>query len=158
MSRRKTKAEDIRNPERYFNRYMAKEAKKEQDTKNRYYSVFDSLDELLATNRIGNESKILLATNAEGEDFERLLSDTNLLAWIDLIENPTLYTAVSSLPKKDKVFLTLRYKYVLSQTELSEILGVSQATISKRETALKNFFGNFLEKGYKKQRFYPYLL
>ena len=150
MSRRKTKAEDIRNPERYFNRYMAKETKKEQDIKNQYYSVFDSLDELLATNRIGNESKILLATNVDEEDFEQLLSDTHLLAWIDLIENPTLYTAVSSLSKKDKVFLTLRYKYVHSQTELSEILGVSQAAISKRETALKNIFGNFLEKGYKK--------
>ena len=150
MSRRKTKAEDIRNPERYFNRYMAKEAKKEQDTKNQYYSVFDSLDELLATNRIGNESNILLATNVEGEDFERLLSDTNLLAWIDLIENPTLYAAASRLSQKDKIFLTLRYKYCLSQADLSEILRMSQATISRREKSLKKYFQEFFEKAYKK--------
>ena len=150
MSRRKTKAEDIRNPERYFNRYMAKEAKKEQDTKNRYYSVFDSLDELLATNRIGNESKKLLATNVDGEDFERLLSDTNLLAWIDLIENPTLYAAANRLSQKDKIFLTLRYKYCLSQADLSGILRMSQASISRHEKSLKKYFQEFFEKAYKK--------
>ena len=67
-----------------------------------------------------------------------------------MIENPTLSAAVSCLSKKDKVFLTLRYKYVLSQTELSVILGVSQAAVSKKETALKKYFRNFFEKGYKK--------
>ena len=31
MSRRRTKAEEIRNPEHYFNRYIACERKKEQE-------------------------------------------------------------------------------------------------------------------------------
>ena len=38
MSRRRTKAEEIRNPEHYFNRYIACERKKEQEEDAEYRS------------------------------------------------------------------------------------------------------------------------
>lgn len=38
MSRRRTKAEEIRNPEHYFNRYVACERKKEQEEDAEYRS------------------------------------------------------------------------------------------------------------------------
>ena len=46
MSRRRTKAEEIRNPEHYFNRYVACERKKEQEEDAEYYNLHCSLDEL----------------------------------------------------------------------------------------------------------------
>ena len=46
MSRRRTKAEEIRNPEHYFNRYVACERKKEQKEDAEYYNLHCSLDEL----------------------------------------------------------------------------------------------------------------
>ena len=39
MSRRRTKAEEIRNPEHYFNRYIACERKKEQEEDAEYYDL-----------------------------------------------------------------------------------------------------------------------
>ena len=39
MSRRRTKAEEIRNPEHYFNRYIACERKKEQEENERQYKI-----------------------------------------------------------------------------------------------------------------------
>ena len=43
MSRRRTKAEDIRNPEHYFKRYIACERKKEQEEDAEYYDLHESL-------------------------------------------------------------------------------------------------------------------
>ena len=47
MSRRRTKAEDIRNPEHYFNRYIARERKKEQEEDTEYYNLHESLDSMI---------------------------------------------------------------------------------------------------------------
>ena len=47
MSRRKTKAEEIRNPEHYFNRYIARERKKEQEEDTEYYNLHESLDSMI---------------------------------------------------------------------------------------------------------------
>ena len=129
---------------------MAKEVKKDQEIRNQYYAIFDSLDELLDTHQHSSKSRLFLASNITGEDFDQLRSDAHLLAWIDMIENPTLYAAIRKLSTKDKVYLTLRYKYMLSQTEISEVLSISQASVSKKERGLKKYFRNFFEKGYKK--------
>ena len=42
------------------------------------------------------------------------------------------------------------FNYMRSQTEISEVLGISQASVSKKERGLKKYFRNFFEKGYKK--------
>ena len=47
MSRRRTKAEEIRNPEHYFNRYIACERKKEQEEDAEYYDLHESLDSMV---------------------------------------------------------------------------------------------------------------
>ena len=47
MSRRRTKAEEIRNPEHYFNRYIACERKKEQEEDTEYYNLHESLDSMI---------------------------------------------------------------------------------------------------------------
>ena len=56
MSKRRTRPEDIRNPERYFKRFMAIEYRKEKKAANRYQAMFDSLDELAEAELEGRRS------------------------------------------------------------------------------------------------------
>lgn len=72
MSRRKTKSEDIRNPEHYFNRYIAKERLKDQERQAEYDNFFCSLDEKLSLGdgKIGGRSQMLVAVNENGDDLE----------------------------------------------------------------------------------------
>ena len=64
MSRRRTKAEEIRNPEHYFNRYIACERKKEQEEDTEYYNLHESLDSMILyaagkLKREDSETKVL---------------------------------------------------------------------------------------------------
>lgn len=86
-----------------------------------------------------------LATNADGEELERRLSETSLLAWIDQIENPRFYQAVSSLPKKHKILLSLRYQLCYSQAETASAMGMSQQAVSKCESRLLKIIQDFLK-------------
>jgi len=72
MSRRKTKQEEIRNPEHYFNRYMAKERLKDQEKQAAYDNFFCSLDEKLTLNdgKIGGRGQMMIAVNENDDDLE----------------------------------------------------------------------------------------
>lgn len=74
MSRRRTKAEEIRNPEHYFNRYIACERKKEQEEDAEYYNLHCSLDELSEQAAAGfnHDFVYFFSVNRENEDMERL--------------------------------------------------------------------------------------
>ena len=152
MPKRQTKAEDIRNPRNYFNRYIAKEVLQDQKKQTEYYKMFVSLEELLSeeTPGISKRTQTLLATNLDGADFERQLSELSLFAWIEQIENPRLHTAILGLSLDEKLLLTFRYKYCLSQRETAVLLGAKQQTISKREQALKKYFQQILKNGCQK--------
>ena len=151
MSRRKTKANEIRNPEHYFNKYIAMEIRKDREKEEEYYEMFDSLDGLTgATTEIKHDKLMLLAMNVDGSELDNALAESTLFGWIDCIENPTLHKAIRLLPKEDLWFLTMRYKYGLSQTELAQMLNVSQVAICKREGTLKKYFKKFFKKGYRK--------
>lgn len=53
MPKRQTKAEDIRDPWHYFNRYISKEILQDQKKQAEYYKMFASLDELLSEETAG---------------------------------------------------------------------------------------------------------
>ena len=152
MSRRRTEADALSCPENYFNRYMALETKKAREENKKYYDMFESLDRLLGdgSNRVSGRIRLLLATNHGGEEFEKYITETDTFAWIDSIENQTLFAAITSLGEKDKLLLTLRYNYCCSQAETAAVLGCSQCAVSKRERRLKKFFRDFFDKGFKK--------
>lgn len=82
MSRRRTKAEDIKNPEHYFNRYIAMEIRHDQEAQNAYDNMFASLDELLSggENGISKTASTLLEANSGERDLEEMLCSTSLLA------------------------------------------------------------------------------
>ena len=93
MSRKKTKPEDIQNPEHYFNRYIAKETQSDlRDTKE-YYVFFDSLDALAEEGNLERR----LASSAE-DTFEQHMENTSFYAWIDQIEDERLHAIAEKAP------------------------------------------------------------
>lgn len=145
MLRCKTKAEEIRNPEHYFNRYIARERKKEQED-TEYYNLHESLDSMVERASAGydHSSYRLFSVNLENEEIEDALAKRNLFGWIDQIENPQLHKAVSNLSTEKKTLLTLRYQYQKTQQEVSRIMHIGQQAVSKSERGIlkeiKKFF------------------
>lgn len=140
MSRKKTKPEDIKNPEHYFNRYIAKETQSDLRATKEYYNFFDSLDAL------AEEGDLERRLASSGEDtFEQNMEDMSFFAWIDQIENKALHRAILDCTLEDRKIMTLRYKFELSQGETARIMTVNQSTICRREKELLKKFKKILE-------------
>ena len=106
MSRRKTKAEEIRNPEHYFNKYIAMEILKDREKEDEYYEMFDSLEELTESGkRTSHENLMLVAVNVDNRDLEAALAASSQFAWIEMIKNPKLYKVISELSCQQKELL-----------------------------------------------------
>ena len=138
MSRRRTKAEEIRNPEHYFNRYVACERKKE---------LHCSLDELSEQAAAGfnHDFAYFFSVNRENEDMERLYAKKNVFGWIDQIENQKLQKAVAQLPADKKLLLTLRYQYRKTQREVAQIMNIKQSSVCERENRILKEIKKFLK-------------
>lgn len=140
MSRRKTKQKNIRNPEHYFNRYIAKERLKDQEKQAEYDRFFCSLDEKLAMSdgRTGGRGQMLIAVNETGIDLEAQQIECSFFAWIDYIECPKLHYAICKMAESEKILLTLRFRYGLTQRETAKIMKTSQVAVLRRERKLLN--------------------
>ena len=124
MSRRKRNAEEIQKPENYFNRYIALEIQKDRARDRQYYDRYVSLDALLEGKKMGNHKyRVLPACNLGGEDYEAHIVESDVFGWIESIEHPGLLEAILQLPAKDKLLLTLRFQYCLSQAEIAQAMG-----------------------------------
>ncbi len=111
MSRHRTKAENIKIPEHYFNSYIAKEVQREQSASRKYYFFFDSLEEKFPNgfNFLGGDTSASGVLLIQNEGFEHELSECSLTAWIDQIENEQLYTVLQHLTERQKILISLRY-------------------------------------------------
>ena len=147
MSKRRTKPGDILHPENYFNRYVALEIRKEKEKNQKYYDSTCSLEKKLAGEAWGAKAKnqLLLAVNLDSEEFEKYIVESDDFGWIEMIENEALYAAVTQLSERDKIILTLRYQYCLSQLETAKIMGFAQSTESWRESQIIKKIKKFLE-------------
>lgn len=152
MSRRKTRPEEIRDPKRYFNKYVAKEVAHGLEERGEYYETNRSLEEILEGGEEGISRSIQmhLATNVDGSDLERMLEERSTLAWIDGIENEVLYNAIVSLSFEDCCFLTYRYRLCLTQQEIAQLLHINQSNVSRKEERLIKYLKEFLEKAHRK--------
>ena len=65
-------------------------------------------------------------------DLDKELTDLDLLAWIDMIENKKLHAAVKSLPLEKQIFLSYIVKECKTQSELSHLYKLSQAQICEK--------------------------
>ena len=152
MSRRKTKPDEIRNPEHYFNRYIAMEVQHDLNADAEYHKRCASLEELLIGDgeHTSHASLMLMAVNENDELFDQYISDRSFLGWIEVIENQTLYAAIKSLSVEDQTLLTYRFKLCLSQAQTAEFMQVPQTNISYRERRVKKIIRDFFEKVAKK--------
>ena len=148
MSKRRTKAEEIKHPENYFNRYITLEIRKDKEKKQKYYASICSLEKKLKGEDLGVNSKnqLLLAVNKDNEDFEKYIVDSDNFGWIEMIENEVLYAAVAQLSERDKTILTLRYQYCLSQVEVAKLMGITQSTESWRESQIIKKIKKYIER------------
>lgn len=138
MSKRRTKVDKIRDPDKYFQKYMAYEKRKDNEVDQKYYDLLRSLSEFFVggDGSTKNENRLILADNLNGEEFEKYISESSVFGWIEMIENEALFAAITQLTKRDKIILTLQYQYCLSQAEIAKVMGLSQSTLCWRKSQI----------------------
>lgn len=152
MSRRKTKPEEIRDPERYFNRMIALEVKREQVATTDYHAHCQSLEAMIEGGDEGpsRESLMLLATNIDGSEYDRYLESISSLGWIETIKNPTLYKAVQTLSLEDQHILTYLYQEQLTVREVEAVMHIPKSTVERRKKKIEKIISDFFEKAGQK--------
>ena len=58
----------------------------------------------------------------------------------DIIENLQLKTAIDGLPERDRKVIMLRYYRDMTQSEVANMLGVSQVQVSRIENKVMELF------------------
>ena len=151
MSRRKTQPEDIRKPEHYFNKYIAKEVLHDSGQAAHYQEKHHSLEAiLLGEDPLVSRKKLLSLTFSEEGYLLRNRKYRSVKDWLADIENQALFHALSSLNTRQQLILLYRYDYLLSQREVAELLHISQQAVSKLEQAAIKKIKKFLLKGCEK--------
>lgn len=143
MAKPKTRAEDIRNPEHYFNKYIALEVKHDQMKQREIEDNECSLEEKAEFTSFDHQ----ISVNKNGELFDEVLSTHSELAWMETVKNPKLYAALQSLSDEQKRLLTLIYVHDLSQEQLAVMYGISQQAISRRIQRAQDKIKTFFERG-----------
>lgn len=133
MPRPKTKAQDIRNPEHYFNRTIALEIKNDQKKLQIVKAHECSLEEKMG--RPGFEAKYSIG--GDYEDFIAQIQDEDPLSWIETIKNPYIYETVKALPTEYQEILTLSVIEGYTQREIACSLGLNQAAVCRKLTTIK---------------------
>ena len=152
MSRRKTKPEEIRDPDHYFNRMIALEVKREQVATAEYHAHCPSLEAMIEGGDEGpsRESLMLLAINTDGSEYDRYLESISFLGWIETFKNPTLYDAVKTLPLEYQEILTYRYKEGLTVREIAAVMKIPKSTIDRHLEKSREIISDFFEKAGQK--------
>lgn len=147
MARRKTKAEEIKNPENYFNKYIAMEVQKDQEKQKEYNTIHVSLEEKMEGGADGPSRKmqLLISTNLDGEYLERQIAEGSMFGWMEMIENPILYKVIMSLTHQQKEILTWRFECGLSQLETAELMGLTQQSVNVYEKRIFKKIKKFLK-------------
>lgn len=78
-------------------------------------------------------------------DVDKLLFQTSLLGWIELVENENLHKALKSLKIEDQIFISYIVKECKTQRELAKIYGIAQKNISKKFERLIKKIKKFLK-------------
>ncbi len=79
-------------------------------------------------------------------DVDKLLFQTSLLGWIELVENENLHKALKSLKIEDQIFISYIVKECKTQRELAQIYKVNHRTVGRRFQKILNTIKRFLFK------------
>ena len=137
MSRRKTKAENIKNPEHYFNSMIKKELERDKNKTAKYHTMFISYDEITDMDSIRMTRDILLQLVAkQGKELHS--GEAPWLSWFESFENETLYFAVLRLTQRQQFILYRRFYLEYSQEQIGAFLNIPQQAVSSNmRTAIK---------------------
>lgn len=137
MSRRKTKAENIKNPEHYFNSMIKKELERDKNKTAKYHTMFISYDEITDMDSIRMNRDILLQLAAkQGKELHS--GEAPWLSWFESFENETLYFAVLRLTQRQQFILYRRFYLEYSQEQIGAFLNIPQQAVSSNmRTAIK---------------------
>lgn len=149
MSRRKTKAENIKNPEHYFNSMIKRELERDKNKTAKYHTMFISYDEITDMDSIRMTRDILLQLVAkQGKELHS--GEAPWLSWFESFENETLYFAVLRLTQRQQFILYRRFYLEYSQEQIGAFLNIPQQAVSSNmRTAIKKikkFFVGGCEK------------
>ena len=152
MSRRKTKPEEIKNPEHYFNRYIALEVKHDAEEEAKYYEQHTSLEEMLESGKsqIGSQAILQMILNEHGELFEPEGECKTVEAWFHRINNKALHKALLTLTNRQKTIVFLRYYCEKTQKEVARMLEMTQQGVSRNEKLAIKKLKKFLLVGCEK--------
>ena len=133
MSKRKTRAEDIRNPEHYFNRYIALEVKHDQIKQTEYEKQAVSLEtEFCEKDYPGYHS-----IGTCEDELEKSSCTDGGCDWIDHLDNHLLFEAVNCLTARQKKILTMFAMQEMTMQEIADELGVSQPAIAQNISTIR---------------------
>ena len=137
MSRRKTKAENIKNPEHYFNSMIKKELERDKNKTAKYHTMFISYDEITDMDSIRMNRDILLQLAAkQGKELHS--GEEPWLSWFESFENETLFFAVLELTQRQQFILYRRFYLEYSQEQIGAFLNIPQQAVSSNmRTAIK---------------------
>ena len=149
MSKHKTKPEDIRDPERYFNSFVATEVRRSTESTQEYYKMFDSLDQIIEDVLDGHRGQYTRALAAEDpcvslEDLQRCESPSE---WMELMRSEALFKAFRRLSEEHQSILFLRYYKQQTQKEIADSMGVSQQAVGKEEKKAIKILWEVLSSG-----------
>ncbi len=89
--------------------------------------------------------EVMYDESSNTSDVDKLLFQTSLLGWIELIENESLHKALKSLKIEDQIFISYIVKECKTQRELAKIYGIAQKNISKKFERLIKKIKKFLK-------------
>ena len=149
MSKHKTKPEDIRDPERYFNSFVATEVRRSTEATQDYYEMFDSLDQIIEDEFEGHRGQYTQALAVEDpcETLENLQRCETPSEWMDLMQSEALLKAFRRLSEEHQSILFLRFYKLQTQKEIANSMGLSQQAVGKEEKNAKKKLWVFLSNG-----------
>lgn len=89
--------------------------------------------------------EVMYDESSNTSDVDKLLFQTSLLGWIELIENESLHKALKSLKIEDQIFISYIVKECKTQRELAKIYGIAQKNICKKFERLIKKIKKFLK-------------
>ena len=146
MSRRKTRPEDIRNPEHYFNRYVALEVKHDQIRQGEIEDLEVSFEDHFEGDTLTQDN----AVNAYGDMDELSACADGSFAWIDYLDTPALFEAVSAFTDRQKQILTLFAMQRMTTREIADKMGVSHVAIVQNIGTIRKKLEKVLGHPYQK--------
>ncbi len=89
--------------------------------------------------------EVMYDESSNTSDVDKLLFQTSLLGWIELVENENLHKALKSLKIEDQIFISYIVKECKTQRELADIYGIAQKNICKKFERLIKKIKKFLK-------------